>query len=234
MSNVKIISGNIFTSRCQTIVNTVNCVGVMGAGLALECRLRYPQMFTQYAKLCAGGQFDIGKLWLYKASDRWVLNFPTKKDWKMPSKEDYLRRGLDNFCQTYEARGITSIAFPLLGAQHGGLTAERSLEIMCEYLSPCAIPVEIYRYDPRAEDDVYGKFKSLLQTLSAAEVVRRTGLRRQFVTRLVEAVQSPEICQLNQLAACRGIGDKTLESAFAMMRSDVPARENSGQGALDV
>lgn len=59
MSNIRIITGNIFTSKCQTVVNTVNCVGVMGAGIALECRLRYPDMFSQYEKLCESGAHNL-------------------------------------------------------------------------------------------------------------------------------------------------------------------------------
>ena len=80
--SIKIISGNIFTSKCQTIVNTINCVGVMGAGIALECRLRYPEMYKKYVELCENREISIGILWLYKSEDRWILNFPTKKHWK--------------------------------------------------------------------------------------------------------------------------------------------------------
>ena len=61
-----IITGNIFTSQCQTMVNTVNCVGVMGAGIALEFKLRLPEMFDQYIHHCRAGLIDIGNLWLYK------------------------------------------------------------------------------------------------------------------------------------------------------------------------
>ena len=56
--SIKIIEGNIFTSKCQVIVNTVNCVGVMGAGIALECRLRYPNMYNKYVQLCADKEID--------------------------------------------------------------------------------------------------------------------------------------------------------------------------------
>ncbi len=75
---IKIINGNIFTSKCQTIVNTVNCVGVMGAGMALECRLRYPEMHEKYILLCKDKLIDIGLLWIYKSPEKWILNFPTK------------------------------------------------------------------------------------------------------------------------------------------------------------
>ena len=136
--------GNIFDSKAQTIVNTVNCLGVMGKGLALQFKMRYPEMFTAYERICQDRLLNIGKLWLYKTENRWVLNFPTKYDWRKPTEEYYLELGLTKFMETYQQRGITSIAFPLLGASNGGLAPERSFEIMMRYLEECEIPVTIY------------------------------------------------------------------------------------------
>lgn len=217
MQQLKTITGNIFRTQCQTIVNTVNCVGVMGAGLALECRLRYPAMYEQYVTLCANQKIDVGLLWLFKASDRWILNFPTKKHWKFPSKENYLHLGLQKFLDTYQAKGITSVAFPLLGAQHGGLDPEQSLRLMESYLSKCAIPVEIYRYDPTATDDLYEEFKAAFFSMSDSDLRHHTGLRIDFINRIRGALENPRIHQLNQLANVDGIGDKTLEKSFAFM-----------------
>ena len=66
MSRCTVKHGNIFTSQRQTLVNTVNCHGVMGAGIALEFKLRYPRMFTEYENRCRDGEIRIGSLWLYK------------------------------------------------------------------------------------------------------------------------------------------------------------------------
>ena len=115
------VEGNIFTTSAQTIVNTVNCVGVMGAGIALEFRLREPEMYLKYVSLCKQGAFTPGMLWLHKSPHKWVLNFPTKIDWKHPSKPEYLESGLKKFTETYKEKGITSIAFPMLGADRGGV-----------------------------------------------------------------------------------------------------------------
>ena len=133
--NINIIKGNIFTSQCKALVNTVNCVGVMGAGIAFEYRLRYPIMYEKYIQLCENKQISIGKLWLYKSEDKWVLNFPTKNHWKYPSKKKYLHSGLKKFVETYESKGIEAIAFPLLGADKGGIPQNESLEIMESYLN---------------------------------------------------------------------------------------------------
>lgn len=213
---LSVLSGNIFTSAHQTIVNTVNCVGVMGAGLALECRLRYPEMFEKYVQLCDEGMIVIGKLWIFKSSDpgRWILNFPTKKHWKYPSKEEYLHAGLKKFMGTYEEKGITSIAFPLLGAQNGGLSASQSLAIMESYLKNCSIPVEIYHYDASAPDDLFEIFRNNLISKSPRDVSAGTGLRIDYVNRIYNALSDNRICQLGQLANVRGIGDKTLEKVF--------------------
>ena len=156
----RVIEGNIFTSDCQTLVNTVNCVGVMGAGIALECRLRYPQMYERYVAICEQEQLDIGKLWLYRTDTRWVLNFPTKKHWRYPSQEDYLRQGLEKLVATYAQKGIRSIAMPLLGADRGGIDSEVSLGLMQEYLATGHedLSVEVYRYDPTARDDLFDSF----------------------------------------------------------------------------
>jgi O-acetyl-ADP-ribose deacetylase (regulator of RNase III) len=117
----------------------------MGAGLALEFKRRYPEMDQKYRLLCKQGELDIGTLWIFKTDDRWVLNFPTKRHWRQPSKEEYLHAGLKTFMETYRAEAIASIAFPLLGAHHGRLDPMRSQEIMESYLVHCTIPVEIYR-----------------------------------------------------------------------------------------
>ena len=193
----------------------------MGAGIALECRLRYPEMFSKYLALCEQRMIEIGSLWLYKATNRWVLNFPTKKHWKDPSREEYLHAGLRKFMQTYEDRGVVSIAFPLLGAQHGGLDRDRSQELMESYLHKCHIPVEIYRYDPMAPDDLYDRFRDILSTMTVEDIKEVTGLRSDYVRKVVDAIHNPNICQLNRLAAIDGIGIKTLEKTFDFARSRI-------------
>jgi O-acetyl-ADP-ribose deacetylase (regulator of RNase III) len=139
-----IINGDIFQSDSQTIVNTINCVGVMGKGIALEYKNRYPKMFTRYQELCKLGLIKIGSLWLYNKEPKWVLNFPTKLHWKNPSKIEYLEMGLEKFVETYNEKGITSISFPLLGASNGGIDPEISLRIMSDYLKNCEIPIKIF------------------------------------------------------------------------------------------
>ncbi len=119
----------------------------MGKGLASAFKKRYPDMFKTYRELCQEKRLDIGRLWLWKASDQWVLNFPTKKHWRNPSKLSYIEAGLKKFVGQYEQRGIREIAFPRLGCGNGGLDWDDVRPLMERYLSPLPIPVYIHDYE---------------------------------------------------------------------------------------
>ena len=142
---MKVLIGNIFDSTMQTLVNTVNCVGVMGKGLALEFKRRFPDMFKEYVKLCEQKQVRPGQPYLYQDFlGTSILNFPTKDHWRSPSKLEYIINGLDWFVEKYKSYGITSIAFPPLGCGNGGLSWETVSPIMYEKLSQLPIKIEIY------------------------------------------------------------------------------------------
>ena len=142
---MKILIGNLFDSSQKTLVNTINCVGIMGKGIALEFKNKYPQMFKEYVELCREGEVKPGKPYYYSdllgAS---VLNFPTKDDWRSPSKLSYIIEGLNWFRQNYANLGITSIAFPPLGCGNGGLTWNVVGPVMYSLLSDLPINIEIY------------------------------------------------------------------------------------------
>lgn len=159
-------------------------------------------------------QIDTGLLWIYKSSDKWILNFPTKKHWKYPSKKEYLHSGLKKFVSTYQEKGIESIAFPLLGADKGGIPQEESLNIIQHYLKPLDIKIEIYFYLPSANDDLYEATKRWLLSQDVEYISQLTKLRKDYVTKLLSAMHSQDIHQLNQLSKVKGIGIKTLEKIF--------------------
>ncbi len=173
---VKIERGKtIFDSSAQTLVNTINCVGVMGKGLALEFKNRYPAMFDKYKSFCDKGVFKPGVLWIYKAEDgKWILNFPTKIDWKNPSKIEYIEEGLKKFVEIWLEKGITSIAFPLLGCSNGGLNPDEVIPIMEKYLNQCeGLDVTIYDHrEPIVEDPVLPNPEELVsENIDPIEVV---------------------------------------------------------------
>lgn len=235
---IQIIEGNLFTTSCQTIVNTINCVGAMGAGIALECRLRYPKMFERYQTLCNSAHFKPGVLWLYKggtdASDideKWILNFPTKVHWKYPSRMEWLSAGLQKFVTTYREKGITSIAFPVLGSLNGGLDPDEVIELMESKLSECELPIEIYKYRNDVSDDLYERFKEKFKAMPDSVLKKETGMRVNFITKIREALDCPDICQLNQLASVRGIGIDTMMKSFRFVcgsKRSLPLQEELG------
>jgi len=212
---ITVLTGNIFTTACNTIVNTVNCVGVMGAGIAYEYRLRYPEMYEKYQKLCKENLLQIGSLWIYKAENKSILNFPTKNDWKQPSKIEYLEKGLQKFVDTYKKKEITSIAFPLLGASHGGLTQEQSLSTMKKYLTQCDIEIEIWHFDPSATDDIFLNYKQHFLSKTDNELSKSTGIGVNIINKIKNALNEPTINSMSSLLNVKGIGDRTLEKSFS-------------------
>jgi O-acetyl-ADP-ribose deacetylase (regulator of RNase III) len=153
MNGLQYQKGNIFDASTQVIVNTVNCEGVMGKGLALAFRQKYPAMFTTYQKECNTGKLRIGRPTLYTNSTPWILNFPTKKAWRANSKLEYLEEGLEYFVQHYKEAGIVSIAFPKLGAQNGKLSWDDVGPLMAKYLSK--LDIDIYIYIAEGDKEYY-------------------------------------------------------------------------------
>ncbi|MCA9682970.1 MAG: macro domain-containing protein [Myxococcales bacterium] len=122
----------------------MNTVGVMGKGLAQEFKRRYPTMFTRYQEHCKSGSLTIGKLYLYRSPNKWVLNFPTKQHWKNPSEIEWIEAGLQKFVAEYEEQGISSVSFPQLGCGNGGLDWAEVKPLMDHYLQPLPIPVFVH------------------------------------------------------------------------------------------
>ena len=142
------VKGNLFQSPAQVLVNTVNTVGVMGKGIALEFKRLFPEMYEQYRNLCEQGRFEIGMLWLYKSPNKWVLNFPTKKHWRYPSRIEYIEAGLRKLVDRYAELGIHSIAIPPLGCGNGQLDFRTQVQPLIDsYLSP--LPIEVFIYPER-------------------------------------------------------------------------------------
>lgn len=136
---------SLMTSSAQTVVNTVNTVGVMGKGLAAAFKERYPDMFRDYKDVCKNGHLQPGSSWLWKGSDQWVLNFATKKHWRNPSKIEYIQDGLIEFRNNFESAGIREIAFPRLGCGNGGLDWNDVKPLMVDHLHD--LPITVYIHD---------------------------------------------------------------------------------------
>jgi O-acetyl-ADP-ribose deacetylase (regulator of RNase III) len=141
------VASNLYTSPAQVLVNTVNTQGVMGKGVAAEFKRIYPKMFEQYRDLCERKEIDIGVLWIYKTPRKWILNFPTKKHWRNPSKPEYIEAGLRKFYEQFAQVGIYSVAFPALGCGNGGLDWQGTVKpIMEKYLNK--LPIDVFIHLP--------------------------------------------------------------------------------------
>ncbi len=123
---IEFAQGDLLAAPTEALVNAVNTVGVMGKGIALQFRQTYPEMFTAYARACAKGDVHIGKMHVFDhgaANDRmrWIINFPTKRHWREPSRMADVEAGLIDLVATVERFEIRSIAIPALGCGLGGL-----------------------------------------------------------------------------------------------------------------
>ena len=137
-----IMHNNIFTSGAQTLVCTVNRVGVMGAGLALYFSIRYPTLKAAYKKACKTDIFDMQGFFLFEdPSGIKILCFPSKRHWSTDTALEDIIQGLEDIVAHYEALGITSIAMPLVGCGKGGLDPYVVTYEIERYLAPLPIPI---------------------------------------------------------------------------------------------
>lgn len=200
------------TSSAQTLVNTVNTVGVMGKGLAAAFKERYPDMYEAYKTRCDADLLKPGSIWIWKGADQWVLNFSTKKHWRKPSQLEYIRNGLLEIRASYEALGIREIAFPRLGCGNGGLNWTDVRPIMIEMLHDLPIAVFIHDYEKKL-----GKLEHelpLMQQLERAatfeefykdlevEISKREGKINSIVMNSPFYVSLDENCELRDASGC--------------------------------
>lgn len=118
-------TGNLLESDAEALVNTVNTVGVMGKGIALMFKEAFPANFKAYAAACKAGHITVGKMFVTERADmygpKWIINFPTKRHWRHPSKLEWVREGLHDLKKVLRDNKISSVALPPLGAGNGGL-----------------------------------------------------------------------------------------------------------------
>ena len=120
---IEFVRGDLFEADVEALVNAVNTVGVMGAGLALQFKTTFPANFKAYKAECKAKRLEVGRVFVFEqpGAPRCLINFPTKRHWKDASKPEYVRDGLVDLVAQVKARGIRSIAVPALGCGLGGL-----------------------------------------------------------------------------------------------------------------
>lgn len=131
------LSGDLFAAQVEALVNPVNTQGVMGAGLALGFRRRYPDMFAAYQQRCRSGDLLPGVMhvWDTGGQPRWVINFPTKVAWREPSQLSWIEDGLVDLVAQIGLRSIRSVALPALGCGLGGLAWQTVKPVITQALA---------------------------------------------------------------------------------------------------
>ena len=184
MGRVTVRQGDLLESNAQTLVNTVNCVGVMGKGIALQFKNRFPDMFKDYKRRCDAGAVRLGEPYLWNSTlIPWVLNFPTKDHWRSVARLSDVVAGLDHIAANYKSWGINSLAMPPLGCGEGQLEWAIIGPTLYRELTKLDIDVELYApFDATQQELEYGFLQSVvvsrqvpqLDRLSAAEVALAT------------------------------------------------------------
>lgn len=177
---IRYTQGNLLESGAEALVNTVNTVGVMGKGIALMFKERFADNYARYRAACKAGEMQVGRLFVTEPSEldgpRWVVNFPTKQDWRSPSRIEWVRAGLDELRRFLEQRQVRSVAIPPLGAGNGGLEwsqVRTEIEHALEGLNG----VDIIVFEPTSRYQNVAKRSGVMQLTPAralvTELVRR-------------------------------------------------------------
>jgi O-acetyl-ADP-ribose deacetylase (regulator of RNase III) len=178
-------SGDLFESDAEALVNTVNTVGIMGKGIALQFKNRFPDNFRQYAKACKNKEIKVGQLFVvYDESlltgKKIIINFPTKTDWRLASEYHYVESGLIELEKLIIEKNIKSIAIPALGSGNGGLDWNNVKKLLEKYLSK--LPCEIFVYEPT----------STIKDVTKKDPVKLTPARAMLLSILYELVRNGE------------------------------------------
>lgn len=143
--------GSVFDTPAQALVNPVNCEGVMGKGLALEFKRRFPDAFADYRRMCLANELTPGRLHAFRCTNgQWIVNFPTKALWRNPSRIEFVELGLPVLARWMEDNAVGSIAIPALGCGLGGLPWSEVRDRIVGALAPLAAKgIEIGIYPPK-------------------------------------------------------------------------------------
>ena len=224
--------GNIFNSNAMAIVNTVNCVGAMGKGIALDFKLRFPEMFKEYQKICFKHLLRPGQILPYTKSSPIILNFVIKDDFKDPSREEWIEQTLQKFVSNYRSMGITSVAFPWMGAMNGGLPFETIQNLTRKYLSDLEdISIEVYEFDPDVPCKLYNSLETIVNNslFTVSELERYSDIKTRYWEKIISAVKDDRTKSINNLChyivnGKRIIGKTNIERLFIFL-----TKYNSGK-----
>ena len=153
---VRLRRGNLLKAKVEALVNTVNCVGHMGKGIALQFKKAFPDNFMAYEKACRAGEVEPGRMFVFETGDmfgpKYIINFPTKRHWRGKSRYEYIESGLTALVEEVKRRNIRSLALPPLGCGLGGLDWNR-VRPMIEAAFAELPEVEVQLFEPTGAPD---------------------------------------------------------------------------------
>lgn len=145
---MRFVTGNIFESGADCMINTVNCEGFMGKGIAYQFKMRFPENNADYIKSCKTGQLQVGTIHHFKEDGIEIVNFPTKNKWREKSKIIYIEKGLEELVKFIEFKKPKIIAIPPLGCGNGGLDWDDVKELIVKTLKPIEENYTFLIYEP--------------------------------------------------------------------------------------
>jgi len=163
---IRMTHGDILRADAEAIINTVNCVGVMGRGIALQFKKAWPNNFNAYALACKNKDVQPGRMFIFEtgqlANPRYIINFPTKRHWRAASRIEDIESGLVALVDDIQRLGIKSVAIPPLGAGLGGLDWAIVREKIEEAMQPLR-DVDVFLYEPLGapQNDKIAKHKAV-------------------------------------------------------------------------
>jgi O-acetyl-ADP-ribose deacetylase (regulator of RNase III) len=179
---IRYTTGNLLESGAEALVNTVNTVGIMGKGIALMFKEAFPENFDAYSAACKDERVRIGEMFVTERASvlgpRWIINFPTKKDWRTKTKLDWVRDGLDDLREVLLSRHIKSVAVPPLGCGNGGLRWDEVKPLIEEKLFD--LDVDILVYEPTSRYQNVSK-RAGVEKLTPARALIAEMVRRYWV-----------------------------------------------------
>jgi O-acetyl-ADP-ribose deacetylase (regulator of RNase III) len=180
---MRFVQGNLLESKVEALVNTVNTVGVMGKGIALMFKEAFPANFLAYEDACKRKNVKIGRMFVTEnrafEGPRWIINFPTKKHWRQPSKLEWIVEGLKDLRRVIQEHQIRSIALPPLGSGNGGLDWH-DVRPEIERILGDLEGVDIEVYEPTAKYQNVAK-RTGVEELTPARVLIAEMVRRYWV-----------------------------------------------------
>ena len=202
--------GNLLEADVEAVVNTVNTVGIMGKGIALMFKEKFPRNFEAYARACDAGEVRIGRMFVTENKElfgpKWIINFPTKTHWRVKTKIEWVEEGLEDLARVIREKGIRSIAVPPLGCGNGGLDWDDVRPLIASKLGELD-DVDAIVYEPTA------KYQNVAKRTGAEKLTPARALVAEMVRRYCLLGIDCSILEVQKLAWFIERGVKRLQVA---------------------